>query len=116
MANGDQREFILWILKNKYDALADVDQALIAALADPTNDRAKIETHLDEDNIERTLLLAKYDAVDAGKTFKFPSSAEIQNLRLAIKALETAVAQSAKVDALLKAAAGVEGLVKASKV
>src|SRR5262245_39288283 len=101
MPDDHQREFMLWMIKNKYNALADVDHALIAQLANPANDRAVIETRLDADNLERQHLLARYNAIEAGGNFNFPSAAEIQNLRTAVASLEVAVAQSAAVNDLL---------------
>ncbi len=116
MANGDQREFLLWIIKNKYDALTDADANLTGALADPTNNRTLIENRLDGDNLERQLLLARYDAIKAGGNFNFPSTADVQTLRDAIADLETAIAQSAAVDQVIQAAATVASTVPASSI
>jgi hypothetical protein len=115
MANGDQQEFLLWIIKNKYDALADADAYLTGALSDPTNNRTLIENRLDEDNLERSRLLAKQDAIKAGN-FNFPSTGDIETLRTAIANLETMVAQSAKVDKVIQAAATVMSKIPASSI
>src|SRR5271167_2683742 len=116
MANGDQQEFLLWIIKNKYDALADADAYLTGALSDPTNNRTLIENRLDEDNLERSRLLAKQDAIKTGGNFNFPSTADIQTLRTAIANLETAVAQSAKANQVIQTAATVASTVPASSI
>ncbi len=114
MLDDTQKEFTLWVIKSKYRALSDVDQALIEQLASPANNRVVIETQLNDDNIKRRRLLAKYDAIAAGEGFNFPSTAEVQALRMAVENLEVAVAQSAAVNTLLQAAVQVAGLVKAS--
>ncbi len=116
MAIDNQRVRMMQLLQDKIDALADADQALIAAKADPASDKAAIQTQLDANKIERTLLLAKYNAIKAGGKFNFPSPAEIQNLQTTVADLETAVANSAAADALLKSAAAVAGSMKAANL
>ncbi|SRR5229473_3873590 len=116
MADPNQQEFLLWLIKNKYNALADADKGLLDALSNPANDKVVIETRLDADNAERQLLLARYQAIAAGGNFVFPTADEIQKLRAAIADLETAVAQSAAVTGLIQAASNVASLVKSTNM
>ncbi len=104
MADPNQQEFLLWLIKNKYNALADADKGLLDALSNPANDKV------------RQLLLARYQAIAAGGNFVFPTADEIQKLRAAIADLETAVAQSAAVTGLIQAASNVASLVKSTNM
>lgn len=110
------KETLLLIINRKLRALADADGTLAAALANPANNRAVIQTQLDADALESNLLDARFNEIEADGVFKFPSPAEIQNLRNAITTLENDIAQSAAVTAIILDAATVASTVKASGI
>ena len=115
ISNND-RETLLLTIKKKLRALADADGALAAALSKPASNRAVIQTQLDADALESKLLDARFKAIEAGGNFTFPTQTEMDNLTNAIAELETAIAQSAAVTALIVAAAAVASTVKASGI
>ncbi len=113
---NNDREALLLIIKKKMRALADADGALAAALANPANNRAEIQTQLDADTLESNLFRARFKAIEAGGTFTFPTQTEIKNLTNAIAALETDIAQSAAVTTIIVDAATIASTVKASGI
>ena len=110
------KEGLLLIIKKKMRALADADGALAAALANPANNRAEIQTQLDADALESKLLRARFNAIDVGGNFTFPTPTEIGNLTNAIAGLETDIAHSAAVTTIIEDAATVASTVKASGI
>lgn len=114
MANNKQA--MLLIIEHKWKALIDFAQTLNRQLRDPAAPRAQIETHLAENGIERSLLLAKHDQIENGSAFIFPNSIQIEALRKAIADLETLVAQAAAVEALIGAGNTLIETVKAKNI
>jgi len=111
-----QRQMILLMLERKFRSLLHCAQKLTASLSDPQAPRIDIETHLASNGMERQLVLARHDQIQNGSPFNFPSQSDLQALRTAIAKLETAVAQSAAVEALIAAGNTVIETVRADTV
>ncbi len=111
-----QRQMILLMLERKFRSLLHCAQELNQRLQDPQSPRILIETHLASNGAERQLVLARHDQIQNGSQFRFPSEADLQALRAAIANLETAVARTAAVEALIQAGNTVIETVRANTV
>jgi hypothetical protein len=107
ISNYSDKEAVLLLIKRKMQALADANSALIAALADPANDRALIQTQLNTGLLKSALLLARYTAIEAGANFIAPTQTEIQNLSNSITGLENAIEQNEHVTTLISHASAI---------
>jgi hypothetical protein len=93
-----QRQPMLILIEYKWGKLLEIDDILSKAAPS-----AEIQTHLNANGIERSLLKAIHDQIDSGSDFKFPSSAQIAAFRKAVSDLDDVVRKSGGIDALVKA-------------
>ena len=110
------RLLLLVTLERKYRCLMRCAQALHKQLKDPTTPRKDIEKHLTEIGVERRLLLTRIDLIEGGSSYHFPSDSDIADFRRAVSDLQTNIAQTAPINALIQTSNTVISSVKAENV